>query len=292
MQPDLPVFRLGQQGLVLHFAHANGYPPAAYRPLLEALSGHFRVLAAPLRPLWPGAKPESIRDWSPLADDLIAWMEAQGLEHVVGCGHSLGAMATLMAALRRPELFRALVLIDPVLFPRWFSYLWRWLIRLGLGERLHPLIAAARRRRRVFESAERMYELYRRKPVFARLSDEALRAYVDALAAPRPEGGVELRYSPEWEVQIYRTGMLRDVETWRALPRLKMPVLLLRAAASDTFFPQAANLFLRRVPQTDLQVAPDATHLLPLEKPQWVAERIINFVREIENFEEPLHELD
>ncbi len=280
MLPDLPVLRLGQEGPLLHFAHANGYPPEAYLPLLQALSAHFRVLASPLRPLWPGSTPESISDWAPLADDLIRWLDAQGLRQVIGCGHSLGAMATLMAALRRPDLFRALVLIDPVLFPRWFSHLWRLLIRLGLGERLHPLIASARRRRRVFESRERMFALYRRKQVFSRLSDEALRAYVDALALPRPEGGVELRYSPEWEAQIYRTGMLRDAETWRALPRLKMPVLLLRAAESDTFFPQAAGLFLRRVPQTRLQVIPDSSHLLPLERPQLVAERIVAFVRD------------
>ncbi len=264
---------------MLHFAHANGYPPEAYLPLLEALSVHFRVLASPLRPLWPGADPESIADWAPLADDLIEWLDEQGLKQIIGCGHSVGATATLMAALRRPDLFRALVLMDPVLFPRWFAYLWRWLIRLGLGERLHPLIASARRRRRVFESRERMFELYRRKMVFSRLSDEALRAYVDALAVPRPEGGVELSYSPEWEAQIYRTGMLRDVETWRALPRLKLPVLLLRAAESDTFLPQAAELFLRRVPQTELQVIPDTSHLLPLEKPQLVAERVVTFIR-------------
>ena len=37
---------------------------------------------------------------------------------------------------------------------------------------------------------------YRRAPVFERLSEAGLRAYVNALARPRPDGQVELTYSP------------------------------------------------------------------------------------------------
>ena len=37
---------------------------------------------------------------------------------MIGMGHSIGAIVTLRAALREPTLFRALVLIDPVLLPR------------------------------------------------------------------------------------------------------------------------------------------------------------------------------
>lgn len=275
----LPVFRCGQQGPYLHFSHANGFPPEAYRPLLTALGTSLRVLASPLRPLWPGSDPASIADWSPLADDLIAWIETQNIAPLIGCGHSVGAMATLIAALRRPDLFQALVLIDPVLMPPWLAYLWVLLRRVGLAERVHPLLMSTRRRRRVFESREHMFELYRRKQVFARLSDEALRAYVDAVAAPLPDGRMGLRYSPEWEMRIFLTGILRDPVTWNELPGLKLPVLLLRAVRTEAFSPQAASMFLRRVPQAELQVIPDCSHLLPLERPQEVAARILDFVR-------------
>ena len=38
----------------------------------------------------------------------------RGLSGIVGIGHSLGGVTTMYAALQRPDLFRALVFIDPV----------------------------------------------------------------------------------------------------------------------------------------------------------------------------------
>jgi len=274
-----PGINFGGDGDVLIFSHANGYPPESYTPLLRSLAADFRVVAMPLRPLWPQSNPASIQDWAPLAADLIRWLDANDLSNVIGCGHSVGATTTLMAALQRPDLFRSLVLIDPVLMPPWFARLWRLITWLGLGERLHPLVTAARRRRRIFASTQAMYENYRRKQVFAGLDDHALRAYVDALAAPQPDGSVTLRYSPEWEARIYLTGILCDPATWRQLPDLRQSVLLVRAANSDTFLTQAARLFLRRAPQAELRTIPNTTHLVPLEKPLIVAEHIRSFIQ-------------
>jgi hypothetical protein len=75
---------------------------------------------------------------------------------------------------------------------------------------VHPSIPGTLRRRRVFESVETMFDNYRRKPVFNRIDDRGLRAYVEALARPRPDGQVALAYSPEWEATIYMTGPLYE----------------------------------------------------------------------------------
>ena len=53
----------------LVFAHANGYPPGAYQPLLDRLAERFRVLAPEARPLWPGARPEDLRTWDVFVED-------------------------------------------------------------------------------------------------------------------------------------------------------------------------------------------------------------------------------
>ena len=50
---------------------------------------------------------------------------------VIGVGHSIGAIVTLRAALRDPGKFRALVLIDPVLFVPGFMV--KWNLSAGLG---------------------------------------------------------------------------------------------------------------------------------------------------------------
>ena len=44
----------GGTGPTLHFAHANGLPPATYRVLFERLRERHRVVSMEARPLWSG----------------------------------------------------------------------------------------------------------------------------------------------------------------------------------------------------------------------------------------------
>ncbi|MBL8094568.1 MAG: alpha/beta hydrolase [Anaerolineales bacterium] len=264
----------------LVFAHANGYPPGAYRPLLDQLAEHHRVLAPEARPLWPGARPEAVSTWDVFADDWLAWAMREALPPVIGVGHSIGAITLLQAALRAPERFTALVLLDPVLFTPGRHWLWRVVRAAGLGERLHPLVKATLKRRRHFASVAEMVGRYRRVSVFKRIDDRGLLAYAESLAAPAPEGGVTLRFTPEWEARIYMTGA---PDLWRRLPTLKHPALIVAGAESDTFVPAAVSRARRALPQAEVEIVPGAGHLVPLEKPNDVAELITGFVERLDH---------
>jgi pimeloyl-ACP methyl ester carboxylesterase len=231
-----------------------------------------------IRPLWPGTDPGDLQDWLPLIIDLENFLAQQGLDKVspdmpslVGVGHSMGATITLCLALKRPELFSALVLIDPVLFPSWGTISSNILYRLGLLYQLHPLIKRTLRRRNQFESRQMMFESYRTKPVFSRLSDRSLWAYINSLACDLPDGRIQLCYSPQWEAQIYATGIIGDKALWKTLPGLRLPVLLLRGELSNTFWPSTARLFQQKLPAAQIITIPDTTHLLPLEAPEKVS---------------------
>jgi pimeloyl-ACP methyl ester carboxylesterase len=271
----IPFENFGGVGPLLHFAHANGYPPRAYAPLLEALTTRHYVLASAARPLWPDSKPDGLQDWSPLVSDLIQFLKAEGARGCVGVGHSLGALTTLLAAAQQPDLFRAIVLIDPVIFVRPYLWAWRVVKALGLGWRLHPLIAGTLKRRRVFASKQEMFTRYRRAPVFNRLTDYALRTYVDSLARKRKDGQVELNYPPEWEAQIYYGG---PPDVWDVLPQLKTPLALIYGAQSDTFSPRALATMQKALPKAAYVRIEAAGHLVPMEKPSEVAHAILDFV--------------
>ncbi|RPH57362.1 MAG: alpha/beta hydrolase, partial [Chloroflexi bacterium] len=106
----IPFTDFGGNGPNLHFLHANGYPPACYLPLIERLNRQYHVSAMHLRPLWPGAQPKELGAWHPMSDDLALFVKERDFGPLIAVGHSIGAIVTLRAALRQPELFSALVL--------------------------------------------------------------------------------------------------------------------------------------------------------------------------------------
>lgn len=275
---NIPHFDLGGNGSPLHFLHANGYPPGCYKSLFELLQTHYNVSGILLRPLWNNSNPDEIQDWKPLSDDLLQFLSSNS-DPVIGVGHSIGAIVTLRAALRDPGKFRMLVLIDPVLFVPSFLVTWSIVRMLGLGERLHPLIPAAKKRRRTFDDLEILYRRYRSRSVFRHMSDENLRDYIDGITRKREDGAYELIYSPEWEVQIYRTGM-QDFDIWRGLPRLEVPTLYIRGAETDTFLENAAKFVKRKQPKARVETLANSTHLLPLERPVEVFDIMQSFLHE------------
>ena len=279
---NIPYFDLGGGGLPLHFLHANGYPPNCYKPLLELLKTRYQVFGMHLRPLWIGSKPEEIKNWHPLSDDLLRFFSDRAPGPVIGVGHSIGAMVTLRAALRDPSRFHALVLIDPVLFVPRTLISWHIVRMLGLGDRLHPLIKGAKKRRRTFDDLETVFRGYRTREVFRYMSDENLRIFIEGISQPKADGGYELVYSPDWEAQIYRTSM-HDFDIWRGLSSLEVPTLFLRGTETDTFFENAARLVKRKQPKAQVEALEKSTHILLLERPQEVFDIMQSFLTTLES---------
>src|SRR5688500_866895 len=273
-------FDLGSTGAPLHFLHANGYPPGCYQPLLELLQAKYHVLGMLLRPLWGNSRPDEVSDWRIFSDDLLRFLRDYKPAPVIAVGHSIGATVILRAALREPEKFRALVLIEPVLFPTARMLSWNFVRAIGLGNRLHPRILAAYKRRRTFDNLDLVFRGYRKREVFRYMNDKNLHSYIDGITNPTSNGGYELAFSPEWEARIYYTG-LRDFDIWRQLPKLKVPALFLRAAETDTFWEQAAKLVKQKQPRARVETLERSTHLLPLERPKEVFEIMQSFLKEI-----------
>lgn len=287
-------FDFGGNGQPLHFLHANGFPPDCYKPLFEILQTEYHVFGMLLRPLWGDAKMESITNWVPFSDDLRAFLASSAPHNeratplsanpkpdpVIGVGHSVGAIATLRAAMRDPGLFHALILLDPVLFVP--KRLVEWKIQRAKNPTAHPLIQGAMRRRRTFAELESVFSGYRDRDLFRYMSDAHLRIYIDGITQPSSNGGFELVFSPEWEARIYSTG-LQDFDIWNNLENLRVPTLFIRGAETDTFLEDAANLVKQKQPKAKVETLEQSTHLLPLERPQEVFDIIHSFVKSLES---------
>ena len=276
----IPSIDFGGGGDELLFLHANGYPPDCYRPLLSRLAKQYHVTAMIQRPLWPDSRPEDIDDWRPLTDDLLCYMDAHHPTPVACVGHSMGGIAILRAALREPERFTAIALLDPVLYPPYFSPLWILLYKSGLGYRFHPVVNTAKRRRREFDDLDRLFMGFRKKPIFRYMDNEALQAYVEGISCKTEKGTYQLCFSTEWETRLYITAVWRDMDIWRGLQNLKVPTLIVRGAETDTFWERTGKLVKRKQPKVQVEALERATHLVALERPHEVSNLIQSFFEE------------
>ncbi|WPB81040.1 alpha/beta hydrolase [Archangium violaceum] len=265
----------GGTGPVLHLAHANGFPPGTYRKLIERLKTRYHVYTLRSRGLVPGTDARSLRDWEDMADDLAGALRARGLEGVVGVGHSMGGVATLLASVKNPGLFRAVVALDPVLFTGTRLLAIQAVTLLGMRSRVPPA-SLARRRRETWGSREEAATSYRKKPLFRRFDPECFQDYITHGLTEVPGGGFRLTIPTAWEARIFETS---PSGVWRKLRAVKVPTLVLRGSDSDTLLPAALARAGSTIPEARAEEVP-GTHLFPLEHPEECAWRLLTFLEE------------
>ncbi len=183
---------------IIHFSHGNSFPAGSYRQFLRNLEDEFDVRAVdmyghdPAYPVTDG--------WSHLADQLIAQVEGYG-EPVILLGHSLGGMLSLMAAERRAELARCVVMLDSPVVAGWRAALLRFVRWGGWVSRFSPG-KLSQRRRKLWPSREAAYAHFVSKPLFAGFAPGVLDDYLEHGLEPHADG-VQLRFSRDVETEIY-----------------------------------------------------------------------------------------
>jgi pimeloyl-ACP methyl ester carboxylesterase len=262
-----PLYEFGGEGRVINLALANGFPPETYQPILEPLTRQYRAVCVLPRALWQnGSQPQDTRSWHTVADDLLAGLRAHQLSDVVAVGHSMGAVASLLAVLAEPARFRGLIMLDPAIMPPRVMRFIKALNLLGLSEQM-PLVKKARRRRRDFATVEAAYTYFKNKALFANWPDDSVQRYARSVTRPVGNGGgLTLAWSPDWEAQYFKTIY---AGVWGAVRRLKglLPVLVIRGALTDTFTRPAADLMQRLVPDVTCVEVAGHGHLFPQSAP-------------------------
>ena len=156
------------------FAHANGYPPGAYRCLLMALESGLggSIATHEHMPLVTNEPAPRFLSWQTYASDLIERIERDAKGPIWLMGHSMGAASGVLAAARRPELFLGIIALDPVIIP---DNIWFWsLIFNRLRPSGMPIIRRAMGRPHQFANHEQAFDFYRAKRVFSSVRDEVL----------------------------------------------------------------------------------------------------------------------
>lgn len=184
------------------------------------------------------------------------------LRGALGVGHSMGGHSLVAAAIEAPETFSALVLADPVIYPREFY---------GAPA---PDASYIRRRRNRFASAAEMVERFRGRLPFSTWQPEALVNYCEYGVLPDGDSFV-LACAPEVEAAIYERSNAAENDLYEGMPQVTIPVSVLRAGTTPTSsfdinasptapdlaacFPRGRDVFL-----------PAHNHYIPMEAPELV----------------------
>ena len=268
----------GGSGPIAHFSHATGLCAGTYTPLAERLRPHLHIFGMDDRGHGGTRAPanlQKLKNWDIFVDDLERFVEDLG-EPVVAMGHSRGATVSLLLAIKRPDLVRALILIDPTILP--FSWMWWWYLAKLTGlARFVPIVATAAKRRSVWPDQQSILDAYRAKAVFQTWQAGFLEAYVQGGTQRNGNGTIRLSCDPAWESKCF-AACPHDV--WQYIPRLKKPALILYGAESDTFLAPAAKRFKAKVPQVALRCFEGTGHFVPMQRPDETAEAIVDFLND------------
>ena len=270
------------RGLRFHVAEAgqgedvvlclHGWPQHWYewRHLMPALADRHRVLALDMRGCgWTDA-PRDGYEKENLADDVLAVMDALGLERVKLVGHDWGGWVGFLLCLREPRRFERFFVLNIV--PPWVrmrpivSHAWRFwyqqvVLAPGLGYRLH---LGGEFVRRVLVGGSEVKDAW---------DEEALAAFADSYAEPDRARAA---------VQMYR------VFNWReALPiargryaqaRLTVPTLLVFGADDFVLRPQMLAGYQRHADEMRVELVEGCGHFIADEMPELVADRARAFL--------------
>jgi pimeloyl-ACP methyl ester carboxylesterase len=257
---DLSYLDSGGTRPPLHFYHANGFPVSVYLPFMTRLAEDFRVLGMGLR--GQDAQTEGNTSWHRVADDLIHFLDAKKPGPVVGVGHSIGGVATMLAAARRPDLFSKIILIDPAILPlRYVAGM--ALIRAVGQKRRFYLAKRARGRKNGWADRFEAYEYLKDKSLFRGFEDAFLKSYVTYGLKESAKGGVELLCPSEAEARIFEN---YPVDVWIWPKRVSVPVLIIRGEHSDVLFNRSVHRFCSLCPNAESYLVKGAGHLVPMEK--------------------------
>jgi pimeloyl-ACP methyl ester carboxylesterase len=250
-------------GKTAHFYHAAGFPLGVYSPLLSKLGQKFKLSALGIRATWPGiGLPPKRRDyWQSYADDLIAFIEQECQSPIIGIGHSMGATCTIMAAEKRPDLFKTLVLIEPAMVSRSLARLIRLTPKV-LMKIIEPAKSTLKKID-IWVSREAFFDYCRQLRAYKRFSDKAFHVMAQYGVFETQDGRFHLCFPKLWEAHVYT----QPPNVMTNLERLNIPCVAIRGKPSVFFTEALWQEWRNRCPNTVFKQNLAYGHLLPLESP-------------------------
>lgn len=256
-------------GLRFHYLDWGGEGPPLV--MLHGFTGHAhtwdytaRALADQYRVLALDQRGHGDTDWAPLygsrpmVGDLLAFLDALGLDRVTLMGLSMGGNVAYLFAAAHPERIERLIIVD-------------------IGPEVAPSggarIAAGLSGPDVFASEDEA--VAQARTANPRPTDESLRHRVSHNLRPLPDG----RLTFKWDKAMRDGTATRDDHTveerWEAWRGVRGPLLLVRGGESDILTAEFAARMLTENPAATCVLVPDSGHSITLDRPEGLVDVLL-----------------
>lgn len=186
---------------MIHFAHGNGFPALCYKQMLDSLEKEFNYCYIDRighNPLFPVNE-----NWDNLVFEIIDSIKKQTNTPVIAVGHSFGGVLSFLAAIKHPELFKSVIMLDSPLIGPFKLLMVRVAKALGIIDRITPA-ARTRGRRKHWENYEQLICYLKTRDLFKTFNKDCLNDYI-TYGLEYKNDGYYLRFDRHIEYLIYRT---------------------------------------------------------------------------------------
>ncbi|MFQ3249655.1 MAG: pimeloyl-ACP methyl ester carboxylesterase [Glaciecola sp.] len=262
--------------LIVHFAHANGFPAQSYAKLFSQLSSNIELIA--LDKFAHSSEFPLNNNWENQADELIHFVEKEQISiggnlPIVLVGHSFGAVVSYLACCKKPSLFSGLILLDPPLLTGLASWVFRFAKKGKLIDKLTPAGKTKIRNTKWHHKTD-LIQYFKARALFKNMDIDCISDYVSAVMHEY-QGQRQLNFDVEVEANIFRT---IPVNLHKQYGKLQAPCYLLTGKNTDVCRPKQIKHFLKGNPTITHQSLDFGGHMFPLEKPIELAAQLNDII--------------
>jgi pimeloyl-ACP methyl ester carboxylesterase len=256
-------YELTGSGEPLVLVHGSWSDHHAWDLVSATLAETFRVLAFDRRGHSNSERPAGQGSVFEDADDLAGLIDQLGLAPAHVAGSSFGAVIVLRAAIRRPDVFRSLIVHEPPLFP------------LLAGSGHDPALAEVRRR---IDAVVALVE--------GGDHEGAARQFAETISLG--PGAWDEQLTPDMRATLTANAPtfldeVRDPDALQmdldALAGFDRPVLLTSGTESAPFFGPVVDLVSEPLPRSERVTIDDADHIPQMSAPERYVELVRTFAQ-------------
>jgi len=254
------------------FAHATGFLPWLWHPIIEHLVPQYSVWAPYICNYRSCDPDKGGLSWDVIAKDLSTFCLAQQIERPILVGHSMGATVLTIAAAAYGVSPRGMILIEPIFLPDEFY-------KTEISLKDHPLASKSIKRVNHWTSEDEAMSYLKSRSFFSDWDKEVLDLYVQYGMEKQPAGDMQLTCTPESEAAMFMGGWSRD--PWPLLTKIECPILVIEGEKSPNVGLVNIQRAVSILPKGQYGSVAEAGHLIPMQKPAEIAGIVKDFIAKL-----------